>query len=258
MHQTYELDTEPRAVLPNLRGVKVLVVDDETDARELIRRVLEGQGAAVTVVSSGEEAIAALERVQTQHRNGPCLEAMRIGEPVAYSTVQDRAAQWPHYVHKAGELGLVAVAAVPLRNGNQLGVLDLYDRQRRDWAREHRGDQWRRAVGMPSVCQPSRRRWGEDNHSGHRFSRDATRSDDAAKERRFDSPDVRKPGRLLAQQAQPLLGYSQLPGAVACSSDRRGVCHAVPRRHRLSSVRVVPGTWRRTSTRSRRLATRRA
>jgi PAS domain S-box-containing protein len=42
---------------PSLKGVKVLVVDDEPDARTLLKRLLEGCEAAVTVVPSVEEAL---------------------------------------------------------------------------------------------------------------------------------------------------------------------------------------------------------
>ncbi len=47
--------------LPRLDGLRVLVVDDEADALELIRRVLEGQGALVSVVRSANEALQLLE-----------------------------------------------------------------------------------------------------------------------------------------------------------------------------------------------------
>ncbi|HUG54283.1 MAG TPA: response regulator [Vicinamibacteria bacterium] len=46
---------------PTLTGVEVLVVEDETDARELIRTVLEQLGAAVITASSGAEALAAMD-----------------------------------------------------------------------------------------------------------------------------------------------------------------------------------------------------
>ena len=45
---------------PSLKGVRVLIVDDEQDARELLGSVLETYGAIVTLVSSGVEALAAL------------------------------------------------------------------------------------------------------------------------------------------------------------------------------------------------------
>ena len=47
--------------VPRLDGVRALVIDDEADALELIQRVLENQGARVTTVRSGEEALQRLE-----------------------------------------------------------------------------------------------------------------------------------------------------------------------------------------------------
>jgi CheY-like chemotaxis protein len=48
--------------LPALDGVRVLVVDDEPDARELVTAVLERCGAVVELAASAAEAEAALER----------------------------------------------------------------------------------------------------------------------------------------------------------------------------------------------------
>jgi len=61
--------------LPSLDGVRVLVVDDEADALELIRRVLEGQGAVVSVVRSGDAALRLLES------SAPDLLISDIGMP---------------------------------------------------------------------------------------------------------------------------------------------------------------------------------
>ena len=64
LHPTHALASDPQALLPSLAGVRVLVVDDEVDARELVRRILEDQGACVTTVASGEEALQALQTAQ--------------------------------------------------------------------------------------------------------------------------------------------------------------------------------------------------
>ncbi|AKT43916.1 PAS domain-containing protein [Chondromyces crocatus] len=50
----------PRGERTSLEGVKVLIVDDEPDALELTRRVLEEQNATVTTALSGAEALKAL------------------------------------------------------------------------------------------------------------------------------------------------------------------------------------------------------
>ena len=47
--------------LPRLDGVHVFAIDDEPDAREVLTRVLEGQGAVVAVFSSAPDALAALQ-----------------------------------------------------------------------------------------------------------------------------------------------------------------------------------------------------
>ena len=52
----------PTLVCPQeLMGARILVVDDEPDARELLRTVFEGCGAKVTVASSASEALHQLE-----------------------------------------------------------------------------------------------------------------------------------------------------------------------------------------------------
>ncbi|HEY2943939.1 MAG TPA: response regulator [Vicinamibacteria bacterium] len=45
-----------------LRGVRILVVDDDDDTRELFSRVLEDRGAEVTAAASAHDAWAAFER----------------------------------------------------------------------------------------------------------------------------------------------------------------------------------------------------
>jgi signal transduction histidine kinase/ActR/RegA family two-component response regulator len=47
-----------------LRGVRVLVLDDEADTREFVRALLEGEGATVIATASSGEALAVLERVR--------------------------------------------------------------------------------------------------------------------------------------------------------------------------------------------------
>ena len=59
-HPTHSAAPETQTLLPKLDGVRVLVVDDERDARDLIRRVLEEHGAVVSAVASGQEALRAL------------------------------------------------------------------------------------------------------------------------------------------------------------------------------------------------------
>ena len=51
----------PNPVLPDLTGTRILVVDDEADSRDLVERILVDQGAQVTAVASGEDALRMLK-----------------------------------------------------------------------------------------------------------------------------------------------------------------------------------------------------
>jgi PAS domain S-box-containing protein len=72
VHQSSDVDTMQISIFnktqtdlqPSLAGLRVLVVDDEPDARELISAVLMGRGAEVVAVESGGEALEEIERQQ--------------------------------------------------------------------------------------------------------------------------------------------------------------------------------------------------
>jgi PAS domain S-box-containing protein len=49
------------ANIPDLHGVRVLVVDDDADALSMIRDILEASGASITTASSAAEALRALQ-----------------------------------------------------------------------------------------------------------------------------------------------------------------------------------------------------
>ena len=55
-------DSLPDTIYPSLSGVRVLVVDDEADARELIGVLLKQCGASVTTAASASEALERLEQ----------------------------------------------------------------------------------------------------------------------------------------------------------------------------------------------------
>ena len=61
VHPTVETQSADLPSLPKVEGVHAFIVDDEPDARDLLRRVLENQGAQVTSFSSAEEVLAALK-----------------------------------------------------------------------------------------------------------------------------------------------------------------------------------------------------
>jgi CheY-like chemotaxis protein len=52
---------ELTSISPSLTGLRILVVDDEADARTLARRVLEERGAHVLTAGSAAEALEAMD-----------------------------------------------------------------------------------------------------------------------------------------------------------------------------------------------------
>ena len=75
IHPTAETQSGEVMSLPRLEGVHVFVVDDEPDARELLRAVLEDQGGKVTSFTSAEDALAALKTTK------PTVLVCDIGMP---------------------------------------------------------------------------------------------------------------------------------------------------------------------------------
>jgi PAS domain S-box-containing protein len=66
MHPAAAPAAPPPMALPDLRGLTILVVDDQPDARDLIQRVLEDAGARVVTAASVEEALALVELEKPQ------------------------------------------------------------------------------------------------------------------------------------------------------------------------------------------------
>ena len=87
-----------------LRGVDVLVVDDDEDARLLLQMTLSGYGAAVTTAASASEALAAVDRAV------PDIVLSDIGMPYedGYDLLQRLRARSPE---RGGAIPAVAVTA---------------------------------------------------------------------------------------------------------------------------------------------------
>ncbi|HEY0520817.1 MAG TPA: GGDEF domain-containing protein [Ilumatobacteraceae bacterium] len=102
---------------------------------ERIVEVLPITSAGVTLITAGmapryiaasDESAMRFERLQTDIRQGPCIDAYETGAAVAIS---DLAAdvRYPDFTPAAVAAGLAAVFTFPLREGDgRLGALDLY------------------------------------------------------------------------------------------------------------------------------------
>jgi hypothetical protein len=74
-HPTAETHAGEMQSLPRLDGVHIFAVDDEPDARELLRTVLQDQGAKVTSFASAEDALFALKSAK------PTILVCDVGMP---------------------------------------------------------------------------------------------------------------------------------------------------------------------------------
>jgi CheY-like chemotaxis protein len=134
----------PENITERLDGMKILVVDDEPDTRELLRQGLEYCGATVKVVGTAAEAVEGLVTfvpdilisdigmpevdgydLIRQIRSLPANKGRKIPAIAltAYTRVEDRLqalrAGYDMHVPKPVELAeLVAVAASVVRRGN--------------------------------------------------------------------------------------------------------------------------------------------
>jgi len=70
--------------LPSLQGLKVLVVDDEADTRELIGEVLKECGSEVIITCSAAEALEALE----QHQPDILISDLGMPDEDGYSLIE--------------------------------------------------------------------------------------------------------------------------------------------------------------------------
>jgi hypothetical protein len=97
---------------PNLEGVKLLVVDDEIDTRELIVFILEECGAQVRAVASAAEALEALAQMQ------PDLLLSDIGMPEmdGYMLIRQIRAK---SAEEGGEIPAIALTAYAGETDNQ-------------------------------------------------------------------------------------------------------------------------------------------
>jgi hypothetical protein len=95
---------DPGCSRPGLTGVRVLVVDDERESRELVRRLLEECDASVVTAASAAEALIALRHTR------PAVLLSDIGMPDedGYALIR-RVRQLP--AHEGGQIPAAALTA---------------------------------------------------------------------------------------------------------------------------------------------------
>ncbi len=107
IHQdSHQVDKQPDN-LPDLNGVKVLLVDDERDTRELIAFILEQSGAVVNPVASAVEAL----RIMPQFQPNLLLSDIGMPEVDGYMLMRQIRAMSPEMGGTIPAIALTAYAA---------------------------------------------------------------------------------------------------------------------------------------------------
>ena len=89
--------------------------------------LLDDQKGNLAVVASSSDEIRLLEVFQLQTNEGPCLDCIRTGTPVASADLDAERARWPLFVPAALDAGFGSVAAMPMRLRNQtIGALNVF------------------------------------------------------------------------------------------------------------------------------------
>ncbi|MBD1863023.1 MULTISPECIES: ATP-binding protein, partial [Trichocoleus] len=101
-------DTAPLLDTPRLDGLKVLIVDDEIDARELLAMLLRQRGAMTTTVASAREALSII--IQSAFDQKPDVLVSDIGMPSedGYTLIRQVRALAPD---QGGQIPAIALTA---------------------------------------------------------------------------------------------------------------------------------------------------
>lgn len=89
--------------------------------------LLADQQGGLRVLASSSEEAHALELLEVQSREGPCLRAFATGRPVVIDHIGTVAQEWPRFFAEARAQGIVAAYAMPMRlRDRTVGALNLF------------------------------------------------------------------------------------------------------------------------------------
>ena len=89
--------------------------------------VLAGPDGELRVMASSSEAMRVLELFEVQSREGPCLDAYRMGRPVVSEDLSTTGGPWPRFAREAVAAGFRSAHALPMQlRGSVIGALNLF------------------------------------------------------------------------------------------------------------------------------------
>jgi GAF domain-containing protein len=89
--------------------------------------VLTDRRGRLRMAAASTETVAALETLQVQRWQGPCVDAYRCERRVAIPDLRRVRGRWPVFTPRALEAGFAAVCSFPMRlRANRIGALDVF------------------------------------------------------------------------------------------------------------------------------------
>jgi GAF domain-containing protein len=89
--------------------------------------MLTDQTGRLRFMAASTPNAEALELIQLQNFEGPCLDCFTRGEPVVNADLAHAAPRWPNFAPRAIELGYQSVHAFPMRlREHIIGALNLF------------------------------------------------------------------------------------------------------------------------------------
>ena len=89
--------------------------------------LLADAAGLLRVMASSSERSEALELLQSQRDEGPCVECFRNGEPVFSENLEADDERWPQFAPAAVQRGFRSVQALPMRvRGETIGAMNLF------------------------------------------------------------------------------------------------------------------------------------
>jgi CheY-like chemotaxis protein len=102
------------ASLPALDGLRVMVVDDQPEAREAIAALLTRAGAQVCSADGGRSAVTQLQALAAEDRPHVFLCDIAMPEEDGYQTLR-RVREWEQQAHAPGAIPAVALTSFSMR-----------------------------------------------------------------------------------------------------------------------------------------------
>jgi GAF domain-containing protein len=89
--------------------------------------VVRGAQNDLRVVAASSETTRIIELFELQTKEGPCLDCIRSGTPIANQDLAAARTRWPRFAPKALETGFRSATALPLRlRDSVIGALNLF------------------------------------------------------------------------------------------------------------------------------------